>query len=203
MKILNQDLNKFDAILFDLDGTLLDSMPFHNKAWLETLHEFGAPMQEAFLWETAGMASIKIVELVNERLNLQLDPKVVARAKRDRYLKNVDQVTVVQPVLDIIKEYYQKKPLGVITGGSHEVVDQLLPSLKLEHYFDSIICSDDTELGKNTVEPYRLAESQLKVEAKNCLFLDDGDIGLKGAQLAGMRVVHVDINSPEIFINLV
>ncbi len=81
------------------------------------------------------------------------------------------------------------------------MVDLLLPKLKLDHYFDSIICADDTKLGKDSKEPYQLMGSHLDVNPANCLFFDDGDVGLKGAQLAGMSIVHVDINQPNIFIN--
>ncbi len=201
MNELNKDLSKYQALIFDLDGTLLDSMPLHNKAWIDAFAANGVVISEEFLMETAGMASQRIVTIVNERFNKDLDPKLVANQKRQMYLKTLGQVEVVQPVLSIIKHYHNKLPLGVITGGSHEVVDQLLPILKLDHYFDSIICADDTKLGKDSTEPYELMGKQLDVDPSKCIFFDDGDVGLKGAQLAGMATVHVDINQPNIFVN--
>lgn len=199
MKVLNIELNNYKALIFDLDGTLLNSMPMHNKAWIDTFAENGVTITEQFLQETAGMASIRIVSLINEQFNKNLDPKKISIDKRDKYLKTIDQVEVVPAVLDIVKTYYQKVPLGVITGGSHAVVDMLLPKLGLDHYFEKVICADDTKLGKDSTEPYLMMTEFLKVEPRGCLFFDDGDVGLKGARLAGMDVIHVDINHSQIF----
>lgn len=200
MKILNYNLDQYQALLFDLDGTILNSMPMHNKAWLETLTENGVDIGDDLLEETMGMASLRIVELINKKFNVQLCPKTVARSKRDKYLKVLDEIQVVPEVFDIIKKYHGKVPLGIITGGSHEVVDQLLPKLELDKYFDSIICSDDTEEGKDSKAPYILAGEQLGVDPTKCIFLDDGDVGLKGAKLTGMDVIHVNIDDPRVFI---
>ena len=201
MKKINKNLNDYQALIFDLDGTLLNSMPLHNKAWMDTLAENGVIVEKDFLMETAGMASLRIISIINERFQKNLDPKMISAQKRQKYLKTLDQVEVFEPVLAIIKNYYKKIPLGVITGGSHAVVDLLLPKLKLDHYFDSIICADDTKLGKDSKEPYQLMGSQLSLDPTKCLFFDDGEVGLKGAKLAGMSVVHVDINDPDVFIN--
>ena len=54
-------------LIFDLDGTLINSMPIHNKAWMDTFAAHGAPVEEEFLHETAGMASIRIIEILNKR----------------------------------------------------------------------------------------------------------------------------------------
>jgi beta-phosphoglucomutase-like phosphatase (HAD superfamily) len=200
MNILNKNLDNYKALIFDLDGTLLDSMPLHNKAWIEAFRDFGATVTEEFLQETAGMASQRIVTVVNERQQKKLDPKAVADVKRNKYLSTLELVKIVEPVFAIIKHYYKKVPLGVITGGSHAVVDQLLVKLKLDHYFEAIICADDTKLGKDSVEPYELMGKMIGVSPKESLFFDDGDVGLKGAKLAGMDIVHVNINHPKVFI---
>lgn len=200
MKILNHDLDSYEALIFDLDGTLINSMPWHNQAWKETFAENGVHIDDQFLDETMGMASVRIVDIVNKRDGLELDPKTISKSKRARYLKNVEKVDVVKEVVEIVKRYHGVKPLGIITGSSHEVVDQLLPKLKIHHYFDSIICSDDTVAGKDSTEPYLLASKQLGISLEQSIFFDDGDVGLKGAKLSGMKVVHVDVNDPKVFI---
>lgn len=199
MKITNYDLNDYRALLFDLDGTLINSMPIHNRAWLDTLNEHGAEIGLDFLRETTGMASTRIVSIVNDRFNLSLDPQKVARRKRNRYLEHLDRVQTVPALMEIIQNFYQKLPMGIITGSSHEVVDQLLPKLGIDHFFDCVVCSDDTKLGKDSTEPYELAGNLLKVNPKDSIFFDDGDVGLKGAKLAGMDIIHVDIDTSHIF----
>lgn len=199
MKILNFELDHYQALLFDLDGTLINSMPLHNKAWLETLKDHGADVDIQFLLDTAGMSSLRIVSILNERLGTKMDPAAVSRDKRDRYLMHLDEVRTVPALMKIVEKYYQKLPMGIITGGSHEVVDMLLPKLGINHYFNCVVCSDDTKTGKDSVEPYQLAVQLLKVDVQKSLFFDDGDVGLQGAKLAGMDVIHVDVNSENIF----
>jgi HAD superfamily hydrolase (TIGR01509 family) len=200
MKILNKDLSNYQALLFDLDGTIVDSMPTHNKAWKETFKENGVEITNQFLIDTMGMASQRIVSIVNEQFGVKLDPKSISRQKRDKYKERVSEVQTVPAVMEIIKKYHKSKPMAVITASSREVVSQLLPSLGIDHFFDAIVCADDTEKGKDSPEPYLLATEKLKVNIEKCLFLDDGDVGLKGAQLCKIDTIHVDISTPEIFI---
>lgn len=199
MKFLDFDLDQYEALLFDLDGTLINSMPLHNKAWLDTLKDHGAEIDIQFLHDTAGMSSVRIVSILNERLGMSLDPKIVSRDKRNRYLESLDQVKTAPQLMEIVEKFHGKCAMGIITGSSHEVVDQLLPKLGIDHYFQSIVCSDDTVLGKDSIEPYELAAKQLNVKTENCLFFDDGDVGLKGAKLAGLEVVHVNLNKSSVF----
>ena len=202
MKILNCVLDSYDAIFFDLDGTLINSMPLHNQAWIDTFKENNVEVPLQFFFETAGMSSLRIVEIINERHGLQLNPEEVSRVKRDKYLIHLNQVEVVEKVIEIVKEYYGKRPLGIITGGSHEVVDQLLPKLGIDKYFDTVICSDDTKIGKDGKEPYLLATKNLNVTPEKSLFFDDGDVGLKGALSTGMDVIHVDVEDKKVFMGL-
>jgi HAD superfamily hydrolase (TIGR01509 family) len=198
---IKHNLDDFKALIFDLDGTLIDSMPFHNQAWFRTMSELGLDIDETFLKETAGLSSEIIVSVINKKFSKNLDPREVSEKKRDCFLEVMHKVEVVQPVLDIIKKYHKKKPLGIITGGSHDVVDVLLPKLNIDFYFDSIICADDTKNGKDHPEPYELMGKHLSIDTKDCIFFDDGDVGLKGAMSAGMTVVHVDVNHPDVFIS--
>ena len=68
MKILDFNLENYEALIFDLDGTLINSMPIHNRAWMETLHGHGAEITQQFLNDTAGMSSSRIVTIVNHFL---------------------------------------------------------------------------------------------------------------------------------------
>ena len=176
-------------------------MPLHNKAWTEAFKEFGVEITPSFLQETMGMKSKRIVEIINDHYNKDLDPSIVSRTKRNKYLETLHEVQVVPALLKILEHYKGKKPMGIVTSSSHEVVDQLLPKIKIDHFFESIICADDTELGKDTVEPYKLAASQLGTTPSECIFFDDGDVGLKGAKLSQMDAIHVDINHKDIFLS--
>ncbi len=199
MDISHFNLDNYDALIFDLDGTLIDSMEQHNSAWMATLLENGVDLDLQFFEETTGLSSERIVGIINERLNMQLDPKLISQSKRAKYRASMAEVKTAPAVMDIVKAYHGKLPMGIVTGGSHPVVDILLPQLGIDHYFSALMCADDTKEGKDTAVPFDLVAQKLGVKASKCVFFDDGDAGLKGARAAGMDIIRVDLATPEVF----
>jgi HAD superfamily hydrolase (TIGR01509 family) len=191
-------IDEYEALLFDLDGTLADSMGLHNRAWIETLREFGLKMTEEILMEYTGIPNFKTVEIFNQRFGWTLDPRTVALKKENRFFEDFDQMPAVEPVLKIAKEYFNKKPMAIVSGGSREVVSRILTNLKIEHLFSAKVCSEDTLHGKPSPEPFLLAAKLLGLPAPRCLVFEDGSAGILGAQACGMGVVKV---SPDFTLN--
>ena len=138
MKILDLNLDNYDALVFDLDGTLVDSMPYHNKAWIETFASFGVSVSEDFLFSTAGMGSERLIALVAKEKGVDLDVSEVSNKKRDMYNSMMPKVELLNPMMDVVKHYYQKKPLAIVTGGSHTPVDVCYQSFKLNIIFQAL-----------------------------------------------------------------
>lgn len=184
-------LNRFDAFLFDLDGTLVDSMNLHNQAWISTLKDLNYEMTTEILFEYAGITNHKIVELFNHRFHWKLDADSVVREKEHRFLKSINQVKPIESVVSIAKAYFGIKPMAIVSGGAPDMVLKTLNALNLDSYFPVKVCAGDTVRGKPFADPFLSAAQQLQVAPAKCLVFEDGEAGIVGAKLASMSILKV------------
>lgn len=184
-------LEKYSALLFDLDGTLANSMGLHNEAWIGALKERGHSMTAQILQEYAGIANPRTIELFNERFGWNLDADAVIGDKEARFAKNIHHVKPIEGVMEIAHKYQGQKKLAIVSGGHRELVKQILKALGVENVFSVRVCAEDTKLGKPHPDPFLKAAELLGVKAEACLVFEDGEAGIKGAKAAGMGVVRV------------
>lgn len=166
-------------------------MPLHNQAWIETLKELGCAMTSDILFEYAGMNNNKIVEIFNQRFKWNLEATSVVKKKENRFLQSIHQVTIIDPVVAIVKAYAGIKPMAIVSGGAAEMVRTILNKLNLDSYFPVKVCAGDTLRGKPFADPFLYAAQQLHVAPEKCLVFEDGDAGIAGAQLASMSIIKV------------
>lgn len=178
------------ALIFDLDGTLADTMPLHWKVWQEALGEAGPLFTESMFYETAGMPAERLVEFLTDRLQVEI-PVGVAAAKEIAFAQALNSVTPVQAVYDLAMEFRDKLPMAVATGGTRENCDRTLRLLGGTDWFGATVTADDVTKGKPDPEVFLKAADALGVEPTECLVFEDGDLGIEAARAAGMEVVDV------------
>lgn len=191
---LNIPKSGYKAVIFDLDGTLVDSMPAHFEAWCEALAKNGAPKDvfpEDVFYSMGGRPTKDIVKEINGEFNLDLDPEAVSYAKRKAFLNKVDLVEVNEDVVAFAESLRGKMPLGIATGGSRIVVEATLKAIGLTDLFDEVVTADDVKCGKPAPDIYLDTAERLEVNPKECLVLEDAAPGIMAAQSAGMQVVTV------------
>ncbi len=105
-------LSGFQGLVFDLDGTLVDSMPLHLAAWAHTAREFGFHFDADWFYELGGMPSRKIALLVAEQQQIALDPLIVTRCKTEHYVANLHKATVFPAMLELVERYHGRIPMG-------------------------------------------------------------------------------------------
>lgn len=199
MLIKNKDLDSFEGLVFDLDGTLIDSMPIHNKAWIETLLKHGFQTTDEELMTYAGIASVMIVERLNQKYGLKLHPQEISDEKELIFKERFSEVTLAKEVLDLAVKYKKTKKISIVTGGERATVSMVLDKFEMREHFPVVICAEDTVEGKDTPAPFLLAAQKMGVDPSKCLFFDDGDAGLNGALKAKMQVLKVDLSKEEIY----
>ncbi len=187
----------FDACLFDCDGTLIDSMPWHLRAWNAALHASGADFDfPADLFQSlAGMETAKIVLRLNDRFQSRIDPAEVVRAKREWYLANIDGMREIPPVAEFARRIARTHRVAVVTGGLRTVVERSLASAGLGGLFPVVVTFEDVPNGKPAPDMFLLAAQRLGVPPERCLVFEDGQLGIDGAIAAGMNVVRVPFAS--------
>jgi beta-phosphoglucomutase family hydrolase len=184
----------FDAVIFDLDGTLVDSMPAHFAAWSEALAQFNVPKDvfpEDVFYSMGGRPTTDIVAELNGEFGLRLDPADVALAKRDAFMNLLDQVEINEDVVNYAKSLRGKIPMAIATGGTRVVAEKTLQAVGISDLFDEVVTADDIKCGKPAPDIFLEAAKRLEVDPKNCLVLEDAPAGIMAAQCAGMEVVTV------------
>jgi beta-phosphoglucomutase-like phosphatase (HAD superfamily) len=183
----------FEALIFDCDGTLADTMPIHFVAWVDILRRHGGDMSEELFYQSAGRPTRSIIEHLNQEFGYNLDVDAIYHEKEKAYLNLIDTIHEVKAVADIARAYYGKVPLAVASGGEHLIVDRTLAAIGLTNLFDAVIGADDVVHGKPAPDMFLLAAERIGVDPANCIVYEDGEPGIVAAHSAGMRVVDVRV----------
>ncbi len=183
----------FDAVVFDCDGTLVDSMPAHFEAWCEALALYGAGgvFKEDVFMAMGGRPTRDIVVELNDEYDLRLDPETVAFAKREAFLKRLGSLTLIDEVAAFADSLRGRIPMAIASGGSRMVVEKTLSILGVSDWFDEVVTADDVTEGKPAPDIFLKAARLLGVVPSKCLALDDAPAGILSAQRAGMHVIAV------------
>lgn len=186
----------FRAYLFDLDGTVADTMPQHFVAWTDALKAHGASMSETLFYQLGGVPPLKVVSLLNERFGYTLDPEAIVAYKEARFLSNVGDVQPIASVLAHIVAARGRIPMAIVSGSPRDNVQKTLAVLGLIDRFDALVCAEDYTHGKPDPEPFLTAGKLLQIAPEHCLVFEDADAGIASARAAGMQWVRV----PQVFV---
>ncbi|MGB7137355.1 MAG: HAD-IA family hydrolase [Acidobacteriaceae bacterium] len=182
----------FQAYLFDMDGTIADSMPLHYMAWQQALAEYGCPeFPEPLFYSWGGMPVREIVATLNQRYGLSMPVEEVAHRKEGLYYDLLPKLTAVPEVLEQIEAAHQRIPFAVVSGSTRESVTKSLSILGLLDKFDVLVCAGEYTHAKPNPEPFLMAAQRLGVAAESCLVFEDTEMGIRAATAAGMQSVRV------------
>lgn len=183
----------FEAVIFDCDGTLVNSMPMHFEAWCEALEFYGAAnvFQEDVFYAMGGRPTTDIVAELNDEYGLKLDPAAVAMKKRESFLTKLDRLDLIDEVADFARSLRGKLPMAIATGGTRLVIEKSLQALEVSDWFDEVVTADEVAVGKPAPDIFLKAAALLGVAPEKCLVLEDAPAGIMAAQQAGMTVVAV------------
>ncbi|MES2594565.1 MAG: HAD-IA family hydrolase [Verrucomicrobiota bacterium] len=184
----------FSGLIFDCDGTLVDSMPLHYKAWVASLDHHGAsfPFTEDYFYSKAGMREQDVVTLLNAEHGTTVDAEAVANHKAELFEKIIHQVEAIRPVAEFARYMHGKVPMSVASGSEEHIVRGCLKANDLLHLFDEIIITPRlVAKGKPAPDMFLLAAERMGVPAKECLVIEDGQSGIEAAKAAGMKWVFV------------
>ena len=132
-----------EGLIFDCDGTLINSMPVHWLAWQEVTQRHGIDFPEDRFYSLGGVPSWQIIQMLSEEQGVTLDAHAVAREKEEAFFPHMHRVEPVAAVIDIVKAHHGKLPMAVATGGVKPIIPDLLRQLNLLDYFESVVTSED------------------------------------------------------------
>ena len=181
------------ALIFDLDGTLADTMPAHYLAWQTALETTGLTFSQEKFYSCGGMATVKIVELLCAEQGIEADPPAIAKAKYEAFFPHIPAIKRIDPVVAIAEEHHGKLPMAIATGGRRPTAEQTIEQVAIGHLFSHIVSADDVQHHKPHPETYLQAAELLGVDPTKCVAYEDADPGVVSAHEAGMQVVDVRV----------
>ncbi|HLN21969.1 MAG TPA: HAD-IA family hydrolase [Bacteroidales bacterium] len=180
------------GLIFDLDGTLADTMPLHFKCWQLAARKYGAEIDNNFLKSYSGMPGWVIASEVIRTCSLE---NITAEQIIDEKLRLFDlehhTIKQIEPVAALVKKYYGKIPMSVGTGGHREAVDMTLEITGLKPYFDIIVTANDVTNYKPHPETFLRCAEIMNVEPEYIEVFEDSQLGIDAALAAGMTPTDV------------
>ncbi|MEM6278496.1 MAG: HAD family phosphatase [Verrucomicrobiota bacterium] len=186
---------EFGGFIFDCDGTLVDSMPLHFRAWTTSFEYHNAPWNwsEDEFYANAGVPDRITTMDLNKRYGAEIDPDSVHDYKVEWYSKHLPDLEPVQAVAELAKSYHATgQKISVASGSDLSIVEPSLEITGLRELFDIIVTPKDVEHGKPAPDMFLLAAEKMGVAPEDCLVFEDGQAGIDAANAAGMASVFVD-----------
>lgn len=185
----------FDGYVFDLDGTLIDTMPLHFIAWSEAMKRAGlpVPLSEDLFYSLGGVPTRRVAEIFGEHYKMPINADAVSHVKELLYLERIAQVERIEAVVAFARKVAKTHPVAIATGGQPAIALPALRAAGLDDIFKVVITPDDVPPGRGKPEPdmFVLAAQRIGVDPKKCLAFEDAEPGIRAALAAGMQVVRV------------
>lgn len=180
------------AVIFDMDGVLVDSQPYHFKADIDTMAEYGVIKDQKFYESFAGTLTADRMRTLKEMFGLDV-PVEEMTIKRENMILDIMGKEDIKPVLGIpeflrsIKE--KELTTAVASSSDYKLINLILDRLKIAKYFDSVTSGSDVKRGKPSPDVFLLAAERIGIEPAECLVVEDSENGVKAAKAAGMKAL--------------
>lgn len=186
------ELMEYDAIIFDMDGTLIDTMPVHGEAWKVVGKHFGYEFDSSIMYQLGGAPVAVIAEEIMRQCGMPLEClDDVLEKKREVSYELLKVKAQMLPTFELVKELYGKKPLALGTGSSQSATALLLNKFELHDYFGAVVTAADVKKHKPSPETFQRCAELLGITSTNCLVFEDADLGVEAALAAGYDVFDV------------
>ena len=190
------------ALIFDIDGTLADTMSVHYEACQIVCKKRGFEFPLEFFLAKAGMPTLVVFKLLMLDLKLPFDGIALGYEKEVVFLSLIHKVKPMPIVADLARQYHGKLPMALGTGGGTEVATKIMQAIGMQDLFNVMISADDVVQPKPHPETFLKGAEFLNIAPEYCLVFEDGQPGIDAAVSAGMPYIDVRPFTPKINVNL-
>lgn len=182
-----------EGLIFDLDGTLANTMPLHFKAWQLACRKYNIDMTSSYLKSKMGRPAWEIGRDIireNNKENI-IDYETLFKEKIELFKSLRNRIEPILPVTDIVRKYHGVLPVCVGTGAIKEAAVRTLEDIGMSPYFDIIITAEDVSNHKPHPETFLKCAELMGIEPAKIEVFEDGDLGLEAAERAGMTPIDI------------
>lgn len=187
-------MRKIDAIIFDMDGVLIDSERRSFECYQKILEEYGYEMDEKFYVKFIGRNVDGIKTIIKEGYGADFPVDVIYEKKSKLASEVTDKNgVIIKPGVHELLDYLNKNnyKIAVATSTRRERALQLLEKAEIKNKVNYVICGDQVEISKPNPEIFLKAAIGLEVSAEKCMVIEDSDAGITAAHAAKMIGIHV------------
>jgi beta-phosphoglucomutase len=190
-KYFEVEINMLKAIIFDMDGVLVDSVPFHADAWIKVFKDIGINVTRRDIYLIEGLNDKKIIEIFFQKARKK--PKSCHfrdLVNEKRKILEFDQIEPFKGVLECLMDLKKHFRLATVSGANRDVVEKVMNKF-FPNCFEVIITGDDLECGKPNPDPYLKALEKLDLTKNECIVIENSPIGITAAKRAELYCVSI------------
>jgi len=196
MKYLRKKIKMLKAVIFDMDGVIIDSEPMHNKAYHDMFNDVGIEVSKEFYESFTGQSTINICKRLCDHFNLKESPETLVAIKRKHYkhffYTNSD-LGLIDGVMKLIKDYHNNGlTLVLASSAAMTSIDQIFDRFDLNRYFKDKLSGGDLKQSKPHPEIFINAAKATGFTKEECIVIEDSTNGVKAAKAAGIFCVGFD-----------
>jgi len=186
------------AVLFDMDGVIVDSEPHHERAFLQVFEEIGYGRNHGINFaDFIGRSDLTVWHEFMARHNPPFELAELAALKQKRVL---DLMRAAEPIFeglpDLVRTLAAKFPLAVASGSQHPVIEAVLAMKNLRQHFSTVVSFTDVKHGKPAPDIFLRAAELLGIEPPRCCVIEDSRPGVAAGRAAGMQVIAITNTYP-------
>ncbi|MGA8217670.1 MAG: HAD family phosphatase [Solirubrobacterales bacterium] len=181
-----------DAVIFDLDGVLVDSEAVWDDVRRRFTEESGGHWHEAATREMLGMSSLEWSRYVRDRLGVDMDPAEISSAVANRVAEGYrERLPLLPGAVEAVESLAAEWPLGLASSSNRHVIDLVLDLAGVADAFQATVSSEEVGAGKPAPDVYLETAKRLGVDPASCVAIEDSTNGIRSAHAAGMAVIAV------------
>jgi len=186
------------AVIFDLDGVIVDTMPFHAKAWQDTFRKFKLSVTKKEIYLREGEKWDRTFYDILKKNGRKITPEIKREVFRHRsnVFKKILKVQLFKGAQRLLKRLKKSFRLALVTGTPRKEVRRILPE-DIYGLFDAIVTSDEVRHGKPHPEPFLKALEKLKAAPEEAVVIENAPNGIRAARKAGISVIAVATSLPK------
>ena len=184
------------AVIFDMDGVIIDSEPMHNKAYHDMFNEIGIEVSHSLYESFTGQSTINICKRLCDHFNLKETPEYLVSLKRKHYkqfFESNSELGLIDGALDLIKDYHNNGlTLVLASSASMPNINQIFERFNLNQYFVAKLSGGDLKQSKPHPEIFIKAAEASGFSTNECIVIEDSTNGMKAAKAANIFCVGYD-----------
>lgn len=185
--------DQYAALIFDMDGTLVDSGQLHEFAWTAMLNKYGIPIDRPLMRSLAGVPTKGTIEILLEKFNLKVDASLDEMNDFKEQVVHDNMHKYVKPtaLIEVAQRYHGKKPMAIGTGAYTQEAITIIGLCGLDKYIQVVVGADQVQNPKPAPDTFLRCAELLGVDATQCVVFEDSKLGLQAAASAGMAGIDV------------